>query len=90
MPEGVQAIVHGAGEQYVREHYPAELRAFRARAARAKTVFVVQTDADKLTVKERHQKLAEKLHEEKVSPAGPKSVWRSSCPSETSRRGSIT
>lgn len=46
-PSGKQA-----GEQFVREKYPAELKALRQRSARAETALLVMIDADKRSVAE--------------------------------------
>lgn len=61
----------GCGEQSVREQYPAQLKSFRSRAARAKTVLVVHTDADRLTVQQRHARLDAELSNQGVPPRGP-------------------
>jgi hypothetical protein len=47
----------GAGEKHVRDTYPNELRAYRARSARAKTILIVAIDADARTVQEHHEEL---------------------------------
>lgn len=47
----------GAGEQYVREHYPGELAEQRRRAAKHKSALVVLIDADTGPVVLRHQQL---------------------------------
>lgn len=57
----------GAGEQFVRENFPMQLQAFRARAARRKTILVVCTDADKLTVEARRRTLEDALRAEGIA-----------------------
>ena len=51
-PSGKQA-----GEQFVREKYPAELKALRQRTARAETALLVMIDADTGTVAEMAKRL---------------------------------
>jgi hypothetical protein len=45
----------GAGEKHVRDKYPSQLRAYRARSAKAKTLLIVIIDADTGTVHTHHQ-----------------------------------
>jgi hypothetical protein len=45
----------GSGEQWVREHFPQELKAHRSRRARRDNWLLVATDADTRTVQERLQ-----------------------------------
>jgi hypothetical protein len=57
----------GAGEQFVREHYPAEVASFRRRSA-AKAL-IVHIDADPgYTVAQRHAQLAEALKQDLQAP----------------------
>jgi hypothetical protein len=46
-----------AGEQFVRERYPAELKALRQRTAKAETALLVMIDADTGTVAEMAKRL---------------------------------
>lgn len=55
----------GAGEQWVRERYPAELTALRARSGR--TALLVGTDADTLSVPERITSLDEECRKQGVA-----------------------
>jgi hypothetical protein len=48
----------GSAEQFVREEFPRELRAYRSQRSRRSTCLVVGTDADKLAVEERVKSLA--------------------------------
>ena len=43
----------GSAEQFVREEFPRELKAYRSRSNRYSTCLVVGTDADRLSVEER-------------------------------------
>jgi len=47
----------GAGEKHVRDTYPNELRAYRDRAANARTILITVIDADARTVKEHQDEL---------------------------------
>ena len=49
----------GAGEKHVRDRYPNELKAYRARSARAITILLVAIDADDKTVQTHQQELDE-------------------------------
>jgi hypothetical protein len=60
----------GSGEQHVRDSYPGQLETFRSRAARTRTVLVVHTDADKMTVQERRASLERALEAKAVAPRG--------------------
>ena len=51
------ASLGGAGEQYVRERYAAEVHSYRARANRQRIALVVVIDADTGTVQERQAAL---------------------------------
>ena len=54
---------NGAGEQYVRENYPNEVRTFRSKfPAQPNTCLVVMTDADVLEVAQRLNQLKEALN----------------------------
>jgi hypothetical protein len=48
---------HGSAEQFVREEFPRELRAYRSRSSYCSTCLIVGTDADKLSVEERVKSL---------------------------------
>lgn len=50
LPQG-----RGSGEQWVREKFLNELKAYRSRSSRAATCLIVASDADDKTVKERIQ-----------------------------------
>jgi hypothetical protein len=64
-PGKIRAVLaprgRGAGEQYVRDKYLAEVKEYRNRARRRKAALVVVTDADTDTVVERLNKLATML-----------------------------
>lgn len=47
----------GAAEKHVRDQYPNQVRAYRERASKAKTILIVVIDADAETVKVHHQEL---------------------------------
>ena len=51
------------GEQFVRENYAKEVRAFRSRSANASTVLIVTIDADTSDVARRHTQLTQALAE---------------------------
>jgi hypothetical protein len=51
----------GCGEQWVREHYAAEVKSYRRRSARAKSALIVVLDADTCDVERRLQQLREAL-----------------------------
>lgn len=51
----------GSGEQYVREQYPQEMRAYRRRSAYLSTILVVVIDADTVSVQARLQQLDQAL-----------------------------
>lgn len=57
----------GSGEQFVREHFPIELKAFRLRAAKAKTDLIVVIDADTSTISQRKQKLNTACSEKNIN-----------------------
>ncbi len=78
----------GAGEKYVRDRYPDEIKAFRARSAKARTALIVMVDADTRSVRERQAqidaacrtdpRLAPRAPEEAVAHIVPKrnvSTW---------------
>lgn len=58
----------GAGEQYVREQLPAQVLAFRQRAARAATALVVLVDADVNSTREIRRRLADALRARQMEP----------------------
>lgn len=47
----------GAGEKHVRDNYPNQLKAYRDRSAKAKTILIVVLDADVDTVQVHHNEL---------------------------------
>src|SRR5206468_3111559 len=51
----------GAGEQFVRERYPQYLNTYRQKAARLTLKLAVITDADALSVDQRHHRLVAEL-----------------------------
>jgi len=51
----------GSGEQWVREQYAQEVKAYRNRSARAKTALIVAIDADTSEVSQRCRQLRETL-----------------------------
>lgn len=51
----------GAGEQWVREQYAVELRAHRRRAPNQNVGLLILIDADRFTVKNRHDQLGREL-----------------------------
>lgn len=60
LPHGSQS-----GEQWVRQRYPAELKAIRGRQ---QTYLLVVIDADNLTVEDRRAQLEEQCRQEEVPP----------------------
>jgi hypothetical protein len=60
----------GSGEQYVREHYAEEVKAFRDRDRRARTALIAIVDADLLTVDRRAGELRAALDEAHVDARG--------------------
>jgi hypothetical protein len=58
----------GSGEQWVRKHYSIEVKAFRTRAAKAKTALIVAIDADTGTVDTRQRQLAAILDSAEIKP----------------------
>ena len=60
----------GCGEQWVRERYATEVKAFRSRSARAKTALIVAIDADKGDVDRRVRQLRESLELPGLSARG--------------------
>ncbi|MGO9201394.1 MAG: hypothetical protein ACLQM8_12795 [Limisphaerales bacterium] len=54
----VSPAARGSGEQWVREHFPQELKAHRSQRARRNNWLLVAIDADARTVAERIQQLA--------------------------------
>lgn len=58
----------GSAEQWVRESFATEVRAYRARQARAETHFILLIDADNKTVKNRLAQLDQALKSEGVEP----------------------
>jgi hypothetical protein len=61
----------GSGEQRVRQSYPAEIRAWRRRQAKALTALIVVIDADTRTVEDRLGQLAETLRHSEIKPVDP-------------------
>jgi hypothetical protein len=64
----VKKTASGAGEQWVREQFPSEVKAFRNRQAKAKTKLLVMIDADTRTVQQRLGSLDQALRQAKVDP----------------------
>jgi hypothetical protein len=62
----------GSGEQWVREHFPLEVNAYRLRQARAETRLIVVIDADNRTVQKRFSQLDDALKSEKIAPVNLK------------------
>ncbi len=58
----------GSGEQWVRERFATEVKAYRTRSARAETALIAIIDADRLTVNERLAQLDLILDESEASP----------------------
>lgn len=59
----------GSGEQYVREHYAAQVRAFRyCRGRRASALLIVMVDADMISVEARAAQLAAQLETNGLDP----------------------
>ena len=58
----------GSGEQWVREHFPLEVNAYRLRQARAESRLIVVIDADTRTVQERFSQLDSALKSENIAP----------------------
>jgi hypothetical protein len=61
----------GCGEQWVREHYEAEVREYRIRSTRAQTAIVTVIDADKGDVRLRLQQFHNALIEARLAPRAP-------------------
>src|SRR4028118_1094465 len=66
-PEGSQA-----GEQYVRTHYPEEVKAYRQKRNQVSIGLVVLIDADTGTLEARLNQLASVLDEDEQEKRGPK------------------
>ncbi|MBS1877407.1 MAG: hypothetical protein JSU00_29615 [Acidobacteria bacterium] len=60
----------GAGEQYVREQYAAEVRELRGRAANARALLIACIDADTREVRARRDQFAEALRADNQNPRG--------------------
>ncbi|RKH47218.1 hypothetical protein [Corallococcus sicarius] len=59
----------GAGEQYVRKHTPAQVKAHRSLQARVRTALIIHIDADPAnSVQDRRQQLDAALKEQGQSP----------------------
>lgn len=58
----------GAGEQFVRERYAKELKAYRQRSSSAKTVLVVVIDADADSVENRVGQLERSCRDQSIEP----------------------
>ena len=56
----------GSGEQWVREHFPRELKAHRSQGARRSSWLVVATDADTRAVQERLRSFAQACQDANV------------------------
>jgi len=61
----------GSGEQWVREQFAVEVKAYRQRHARAGTALIVMIDADVLSVRERLAQLDQNIEEGQVSRIRP-------------------
>ena len=59
---------NGCGEQHVRTRYPKEIRAYRDRQSKAKTVLIVVIDADTGTVENRQSQLNNAAQSAGVAP----------------------
>jgi hypothetical protein len=70
-PRKIRVVVSpqgkGAGEQFVRENYPKEVKEYRSQATYRSVCLVAITDADILTVQERVRRLEESLEENLLS-----------------------
>lgn len=62
----------GAGEQWVRERYPAEVKAQRSRANHTSASLIAVIDADTLSVDERRQQLEATLDRSGLAPRDAK------------------
>ncbi|HEY88453.1 MAG TPA: hypothetical protein G4N98_01790 [Thermoflexia bacterium] len=60
----------GSGEQYVRQHYPAEVRTYRAKRHHLQIALVVLIDADTYPVTERLRQLEEELQHADLQKRG--------------------
>jgi hypothetical protein len=60
----------GSGEQFVREHYVNQLKAFRQR--QAKTILIVAIDADLASVEQRNAQLDQECQQNGVDPRSKK------------------
>ena len=58
----------GSGESFVRRTYPDELRAYRSRTARAKTILIAVIDADTSAVADRERELQRACEQASVRP----------------------
>ena len=58
----------GAGENWVRRHYPAVLKKYRRRAAKAKTALIVVIDADTEHLSFRSHQLEDSLKQADAAP----------------------
>lgn len=58
----------GSGEQWVREQFAIEAKAYRQRRAHAETVLIVMIDADDLSVQERLAQLDQSIEEPQAAP----------------------
>lgn len=56
----------GSGKQWVTKQYPVEVRVFRAKRNHVEKALLVATDADELSVRERHRQLALSLERAKL------------------------
>jgi hypothetical protein len=61
----------GCREQWVRERYAREVKAYRDRSARAGTALVVAIDADKGDINRRLSQLSHSLSDEHIEARGP-------------------
>jgi len=56
----------GSGEQFVRERYPKEIKAYRQRSSKSKTVLIVVIDADATSVPDRVAQLNKSCDDQEV------------------------
>lgn len=61
----------GSGEQHVRTRYPEELKAYRSRAVRARTVLIVVIDADSDSLEDHNRELDNSARGNGVEPRTP-------------------
>lgn len=61
-------FARGAGDQWVRENYTKEVRAYRSRSKKAETALIVVIDADNFEVTERLLRFGRALEENELPP----------------------